>query len=77
MPITSSSLDGMKVAILVSDGFEQSEMTEPRKALDLAGAQTRIVSPVGRVRGWNHHDPADSFPAVSYTHLTLPTILRV
>ncbi|RUR67075.1 type 1 glutamine amidotransferase domain-containing protein [Variovorax sp. 375MFSha3.1] len=59
---SSSSLDGMKVAILVSDGFEQVEMTEPRKALDLAGAQTRIVSPVGRVRGWNHHDPADSFP---------------
>jgi len=62
MPITSSSLDGMKVAILVSDGFEQVEMTEPRKALDHAGAQTLIVSPVeGRVRGWNHHDPADSF----------------
>ena len=62
MPITSSSLDGMKVAILVSDGFEQVEMTEPRKALDQAGAQTQIVSPVdGRVRGWHHHDPADSF----------------
>ena len=26
MPITSSSLDGMKIAILVSDGFEQVEM---------------------------------------------------
>ena len=62
MPITVSSLDGMKVAILVSDGFEQVELTEPRKALDLAGAQTQIVSPVqGQVRGWNHHDPADSF----------------
>jgi len=62
MRITVSSLDGMKVAILVSDGFEQVELTEPRKALDLAGAQTQIVSPVqGQVRGWNHHDPADSF----------------
>ena len=62
MPITSSSLDGMKVAILVSDGFEQSEMTEPRKALDSAGAQTQIVSPLdGSVRGWKHLDPADSF----------------
>jgi protease I len=62
MPITSSSLDGMKVAILVSDGFEQVEMTEPRKALDGAGAHTQIVSPVdGSVRGWKHHDPADSF----------------
>lgn len=63
MPIASSSLDGMKVAILVSDGFEQVEMTEPRKALDAAGAQTQIVSPIdASVRGWHHHDQADSFP---------------
>jgi len=62
MPITSSSLDGMKIAILVSDGFEQVEMTEPRKVLDGAGAQTQIVSPLaGTVRGWHHHEPADSF----------------
>ena len=62
MPITSSSLDGMKVAILVSDGFEQVEMTDPRKALDAAGAQTQLVSPIdGSVRGWHHHDQADSF----------------
>jgi len=62
MPITSSSLDGMKVAILVSDGFEQAEMTEPRKALESAGAQTQIVSPLdGSVRGWKHLDPADTF----------------
>jgi protease I len=62
MPTTSSSLDGMKVAILVADGFEQVEMTEPRKALDAAGAHTQIVSPVdASVRGWKHHDPADSF----------------
>ncbi len=60
--ITTSSLDGMTVAILVSDGFEQVEMTEPRKALEAAGAKTQVVSPLdGSVRGWNHHDPADSF----------------
>jgi protease I len=58
----SRPLDGMKVAILVSDGFEQVEMTEPRKALDAAGAQTQIVSPLdGSVRGWKHLDPADAF----------------
>lgn len=52
----------MKVAILVADGFEQVEMTEPRKALDDAGADTRIVSPAkGRVQGWNHFDKADRF----------------
>jgi protease I len=48
------SLQGKKVAILVSDGFEQVELTEPRKALDAAGAQTRVVSPKkDKVRGWN------------------------
>ncbi len=33
-------LDGCRVAILVADGFEQVEMTEPRRALDEAGAET-------------------------------------
>src|SRR4051812_20158173 len=58
----AETLDGLKVAILVADGFEQVEMTEPRKALDEAGAQTSIVSPAeGEVQGWNHHDKADKF----------------
>lgn len=56
------TLSGMKVAILVADGFEQVEMTEPRKALDEAGAATRIVSPAkGQVQGWKHYDRADRF----------------
>jgi protease I len=55
-------LTGKTVAILVADGFEQVEMTEPRAALEAAGARTSIVSPAtGRVQGWNHHDKADSF----------------
>ncbi len=57
-----ATLDGMKIAILVADGFEQSEMTEPRRALQEAGAQTLIVSPArGRVQGWKHYDKADTF----------------
>src|ERR1700753_4258614 len=57
-----STLSGLKVAILVADGFEQVEMTEPRKALLEAGADTRIVSPAKyEVQGWNHHDAADKF----------------
>jgi len=45
----------MKVAILVENYFEQVEMTEPRKALDQAGAQTSLVSPVqGRVQAAQH-----------------------
>ena len=43
--MTSDSPDDLMVAILITDGFEQVEMTDPRKALDQAGAQTRIVSP--------------------------------
>src|SRR4051812_35884790 len=55
-------LDGMKVAVLVADGFEQVEMVEPKRALEQAGAQAKIVSPVqGEVQGWNHFDKADKF----------------
>lgn len=53
----ANSLQGKKVAILVADGFEQSELIEPRKALDEAGATTTVVSPNdGKVRGWNHKE---------------------
>jgi protease I len=57
-----TKLRGLKVAILVADGFEQIELTEPKKALDEAGAETKIVSPAdGQVQGWNHDDKADKF----------------
>lgn len=57
-----STLSGLTVAILVADGFEQVEMTEPRKALRDAGADARIVSPAkDEVQGWNHFDKADKF----------------
>jgi protease I len=55
-------LDGMRVAIIVSDDFEQAELTEPKKALDQAGAQTVIISPKpGQVTSMNHDVKADSF----------------
>jgi protease I len=55
-----AKLDGLKVAILAAEGFEQVELTEPRKALQDAGAQTSIVSPnKGEVQGWKHFDKAD------------------
>lgn len=51
-----------RVAILVTDGFEQSEMTEPKKALDDAGFETAIVSPNrGKVKGWVHTKWGDEF----------------
>jgi protease I len=53
--MSQGKLKGLKVAILATDGFEQSELTEPRKALEEAGATTEVVSPKeGKLRGWNH-----------------------
>lgn len=58
-----ADLKGLKVAILVTDGFEQVELVEPRKALDQAGAQTQIVSPkIGSVRGWKSVEWGDQLP---------------
>jgi protease I len=61
--MTSQTLNGLKVAILVTDGFEQVEMTEPRNALDAAGADTRLVSPKeGEVKAWDFTDWGGMFP---------------
>lgn len=58
-----TQLDGMKVAILVDNGFEQVELTQPRQALEQAGARASIVSPQdGKVRGWNHTEWGESLP---------------
>ncbi len=55
-----AQLDGMKVAILAAEGFEQVELLEPRKALEEAGADTFVVSPAkGEVQGWNHYDKGE------------------
>lgn len=56
-------LGGKRVAILVEDGFEQSELTEPKKALEQAGARAVIVSPKrGHVKGWSHARWGDELP---------------
>lgn len=53
----ANELDGLKVAILATDGFEQAELLQPREALHEAGATTQVVSlQDGRIRGWNHTD---------------------
>src|SRR5436853_5167234 len=47
-------INGKRVAILATDGFEQSELLEPKKALDEAGAQTTVVSiKPGEIKGWS------------------------
>ena len=57
------SLNGLKVAILVEDGFEQVDLMEPRKALDEAGAKTSIVSPRSKsVRAWKLTEWGETLP---------------
>jgi protease I len=61
--MADAPLDGVRIAILVTDGFEQVELTQPRDALDAAGADTQIVSPKSnRVKGWNFTDWGDEMP---------------
>lgn len=59
--MADKTLGGLKVAILATDGFEQSELLEPRKALDEAGATTKVISPNdGKIRGWKVKDWGDT-----------------
>jgi len=59
----AESLQGLRVAILVDNGFEQSELLEPKKALEAAGAQPLIVSPQEQqVRGWSANDWGVTLP---------------
>jgi len=57
----ASRLSGKKIAILATDGFEQVELTEPRKALDEAGATTIVISPKnGEIKGWKSKEWGDT-----------------
>jgi protease I len=78
----AQNLNGVRVAILATDGFEQSELLEPRRALDGAGAKTEVVSlQSGDIKGWNHKawgesvavdKTVDSVEAKNYDALLLP-----
>jgi protease I len=78
----SMTIQNRKVAILVANGFEQSELVEPRRALDQAGAQTFVVSPEEqKVAAWNETEwgevmdvdrPLDSARPEDYDALLLP-----
>lgn len=59
----TTPLSGKRVAMLVTDGFEQVELTGPREALQQSGARVEILSDkAGTVKGWHHDKPADDFP---------------
>lgn len=58
-----NKLNGKRIAILATDGVEQVELTEPRRALDAEGAKTQLVSPAkGQLQAWKHHDKGDKIP---------------
>jgi protease I len=75
-------LAGRKVAALVTHGFEQAELTEPRAALEAGGAMVHVVSPErAEVRGWNRTEwgdrlrvdrPLSEARAADYDALLLP-----
>jgi protease I len=57
----SEKLQGKRIAILATDGFEQVELTEPKKALEAAGATVEVISPkTGQIKGWKFTDWGDS-----------------
>jgi protease I len=76
------NLNGIRVAILATDGFEQSELFDPRRTLDQAGASTEVVSlKGGEIKGWNHKEwgqaiavdkTVDSVDAKNFDALLLP-----
>jgi protease I len=59
----SDKLKGKRVAILATDGVEQVELLEPKKALEEAGATTEVISPKdGKIKGWNHTEWGQEIP---------------
>ncbi|MBF9034746.1 DJ-1/PfpI/YhbO family deglycase/protease [Rhodobacterales bacterium HKCCE2091] len=75
-------LNGKKIAILATNGFEQSELEVPRDKLREAGATVHVISPeTGEIKGWDGDDwgrPVDVDRALSsvttaeYDALVLP-----
>lgn len=62
--MAEQKLNGLRVAILATDGFEQVELIEPRKALQQAGAKTTVIAPKsGKIQGMKHAEKADKVEA--------------
>ena len=62
-------ISGTRVAILATNGFEQSELEVPRDRLKAAGAAVDIVAlESGQIRGWDHKDWGRSVSERGYRH---------
>ena len=56
----AQTLAGKKIAVVATDGFEQVELTEPRRALMEAGAMVHVIAPHGgAIQGFKHHDKGE------------------
>lgn len=61
--MAEKQLTGLRIAALATDGVEQVELTEPRKALEQAGAEVIVIAPKrGKIQAFKHHDKADTIP---------------
>lgn len=58
----TKKLQDLKIAVLLCDGFEEVEMTKPRKALKDAGATVHLISPKSVVKGWEHDHWTKKYP---------------
>src|SRR5689334_3996995 len=55
--MNTKTLDGMRVAILATNGVEEAELIEPRRALDGAGARTTLIAPKsGSIQAMKHDE---------------------
>jgi protease I len=56
--MSQGKLHGRHIAMLATDGFEQSELTEPKRLLEQAGATVSVIAPgeAKQIKGWNHTD---------------------
>ena len=81
--MSKDTLKGCKIAILATNGFEQSELMKPKQLLEEAGATTQVIAPGGdqQIKGWNHGEwgekvkvdvPVAKASAADYDALVLP-----
>lgn len=60
----AEDLKGVRVAVLLTDGVEESEFTRPKEALRQAGAEVTVISPKGRdIQAFQHHDKSKKYTA--------------
>lgn len=56
----ANELQSKRIAIVATDGFEQSELIEPKMALELAGARADVLAPhSGHIQGMQHHEKGE------------------